>query len=536
MAATSRWVRYPVSATTGFLNAQEGTRGLQRGTANTSDSFTIPASANNQMKVNVDGAPGPAPYQITLTSGTSLDPRFVARDIQRKIQAAGAGVNDGFDYCQVEFSNWKSSNGDGQFVVRSGSTGASSSVAITAGDSDVLSTLGMNTLATEAGTNDHIGTSTDAVDAAYTGSVTVSGTYRGAFDDIYQVVIAPDQLIAAATNGGGNTYGVSNAGVATAGGFWNGDSNETYTVTVDTTNGSTMGGGSGNVPTFTVTSTQSDDVATAQDILYPDEPYYIGTRGLTLSWSDAPFGDGDTFQIVCTVPTTVDGSNATGAVGTAEYVWRSLLGDDSAIGSSTVTSTGGTALGKKGLTISWTDSGVLTPRDAWKVVCKGPTPEAYGVTSMSYGNVTVTTESPVRAHQFEIVSGAVDMSSVKFSLQSHGTFSHHDAGDNDTLFRFGTAGFGKPGDGVSLANDGPEWTTNVTASDMATAKTSGNTGAPVHLDSTVTDLAVVSSADNAEDVGNRSLVSDFIWTNIKLGAQESGANSTINYRLYFDFT
>ncbi len=534
MAAVSRWVRYPIAGTTGYASVQIGTRGLQRGTAATSDSFTVPGSANNQMKVNVDGAGSPAPYQITLTSGTSLDPRFVARDIQRKIQTAGAGINDGFEHCQVEYNNYKSSNGFGQFVIRSGSSGASSSVSITAGDSSVLSILGLNSLATEGGTDDHLGTSTDAVNAAYTGTATVSGTYRGAFDDMYQAVIGPDQLIASATNGGGNTYGVANAGVATAGGFWNGDADETYTVTISTTNGQTVGGGTGNVPTFTVTSTQSDDIATPQEILYSDEPYYLGTRGLTLSWLDAPFGDGDTFGIICVKPTTVDGSNATGAVATAEYHYRSFLGDAST--SSTVTAAGaGTALGRKGLTLAFSDSGVFTPRDEFKVICRGPVPEAYGVINMVYGNVTVTTESPLKVHQFEIVSGAVDMSSVKFSLQSHGTFSHHDAGDSDTYFRYGTAGFGNPGDGTSNPNEGPEWTTSVVAADLATAKTSGNTGAPIHLDSTITDLAVVSSADNAEDVGNRSLGSDFIWTNIRLGAQESGANSSINYRLYFDY-
>lgn len=528
MAAITRWVRYPVAGTTGFTSVQNGTRGVQRGTASTSDKFTIPGSVNNQLKINIDGAAGPAPYQITLTSGTDLDPRFVARDIQRKVQAAGAGINDGFDQCKVEFSNYKSTNGFGQFVFRSGTTDTSSTVAITAGDSSVLSILGLNSLATENGTNDHLGTATDAINVAYTGTASVSGTYRGAFDDTYQLTIGTNQLIGSATNGGGNTYGVGNAGVASAGGFWNGDTDETYTVTIATTNGQTVGGGTGNVPTFTVTSDQSDNIATAQEILYPDEPYYIGTRGLTLNWTDAPFGSGDTFSIVCTKPTT-----GGGAVTTAVYHYRSLLGDDSS--ASTTTSVGGDALGRKGLTIGFSNSGVLTERDEFKVVCTGPTPEAYGITNMVYGNVTVTTESAIQAHQFEIMSGAVDMSSVKFSLQNHGTFAHHDAGDSDTFFRFGTAGFGTPGDGTA-ANNGPEWTTSVTASDLATAKTSGNTGAPLHLDSTVPDLAVVSSADNAEAVGNRSMVSDFIWTGIRLGAQESGANSSMNYRLYFDFT
>ncbi len=533
MAAISRWVRYPIAGVTGFAAVQEGTRGLQRGTANTSDTFTIPGSVTNQMKINIDGAAGPAPYQITLSSGTDLDPRFIARDIQRKIQAAGAGINSGFENCQVEFSNYKSGNGFGQFVIRSGTTDTGSTVAITAGDSSVLSILGLNSLATENGTNDRLGTTTDGINGAYTGTATVSGTYRGAFDDMYQLVIGQDQNVGSSANGGGNTFGVSNAGIASAGGFWNGDVTDTYTVTISTVNGQTVGGGTGNVPTFTVTSTQADNIATAQEILYSDEPYYIGTFGLTLSWTDAPFGSGDTFTIICTKQTTVDGSNATGAVATAEYQSRSLLGDDSTV--SIVTSVGGTALGRKGLTIGFSDSGVLTPGDEFKVVCKGPTPEAYGITNMVYGNVTVTTESALKAHQFEIMAGAVDMSSVKFSLQNDGTFSHHNAGDSDTYFRFGTAGFGKPGDGVSNPNEGPEWTISVTAADLAVAKTTGNTGAPIHLDSTVPDLAVVSSADNAEDVGNRSMVSDFIWTGIRLGAQESGANSSINYRLYFDF-
>jgi hypothetical protein len=533
MAATSRWVRYAVAGSTGFNTLQIGTPGYVKGTASTADAFTIPASANNQMKVNIDGASSPAPYQITLTSGTSLDPRFVARDIQRKIQAV-TGVNTGFDYTQVYFDNLSSSNGKGQFRIISGTAGSSSSVAITDGDSSVLTILGLNTQSTVAGTVNHQGTSTGAVNASYTGTATVSGVYRGAFDDVYNVVIAPSQPISSTVAyGGGNTYGVANAGVATVGGFWNGDNNETYTVTISTTNGQTVGGGTGNVPTFTVTSNQSDNIATAQEILYPDYPYYIGTRGLLLKWTDAPFGNSDTFTITCTKPLTVDGSNATAAVGTAKYIWRSYRHDDATVASTT--SIGGAAIGTKGLVISWTNSGVLTPRDEWKIFCKGPTPEAYNVTNMVYGNVTVTTESPVKIHQFEIMSGAVVMSSMKFSLQSHGTFQHHSAGNNDTFFRFATVGAGYPGDGTAAQN-GPEWTTSVVAADLATAKTLGNTGAPIGLAATKVNLSVVSSADTAETVGNVGLASDFILTNVRLGAEESGANSTIVYRAYFDYS
>src|SRR5690606_31381016 len=137
----------------------------------------------------------------------------------------------------------KSSNGNGQFVIYSGTTGSSSSVSITAGTSDARSILGLNTLATQAGTD------TPGVDSAYTGTCTVSGTYTGARDDVYNVIISDDILIGDATADASNLYGVGNSGEATSGGFWNESTSETYTITVDTTNGQTVGGGTGNVPT-----------------------------------------------------------------------------------------------------------------------------------------------------------------------------------------------------------------------------------------------------------------------------------------------
>jgi hypothetical protein len=179
---------------------------------------------------------------------------------------------------------------------------------------------------------------------------------------------------------------------------------------------------------------------------------------------------------------------------------------------------------------------VLQVRDVWRVVTRSPLPEAYSVTNINYGNVTVTTYSPVKAHVFEIMSGAVDMSSVKFSLQSHGTFSHHDQGDADSLFAFGTVGCGNPGDYSGVAGTGVEWKSGIASADLTADKVGGNVGAPTYLYAVNDNLAVVSSADNAENVGSSQLVSDFIFTAIKLGANESGANSNINYRLYFDFS
>jgi hypothetical protein len=128
------------------------------------------------------------------------------------------------------------------------------------------------------------------------------------------------------------------------------------------------------------------------------------------------------------------------------------------------------------------------------------------------------------------MSGAVALSTVKFGLQSHGTFTHHNANNSDTYFRFGTVGAGQPS-GSSPSN-GLEWRANVTASDIS------NDVPPSYLYATKGNLGVVSDADASQDVGSSGyygMTSDAIWVNCKLGASEVGANSTINYRVYFDY-
>lgn len=525
MTATSRWVRFPVSGATYVSSALAGQRGFSRGTDNVGDTFTIAGSANNQIRVNVDSG---GAQQITLTSGTSLEARFVAKDIQRKVQAFGS-VNDGFKYFTCEFSNMLSADGESHFVLKSGSSGGSSTVAVTAGDSDARSILGLSSTSAVAGDAYHTDYSrvlTTGNNAAFTGIVTTSGTYGGLLDEEYDVIIADDLLLSVAA-GGGNIY----AGTVTVGGDYNHDTACSYTVTVDTSGGKeVMNAGTGSVPTFTVNDTGglNDDIATGQEMLYSDYYYYVGTKGAMLKWTDAQFGNGDTFTITAT-PASAGG----GAVGVASFVWTSNRGDD-AVAASTTSATPCT-VGTKGVTIAWSDSGTLTAKDAWRILCRAPTPDAYGVTSMSYGNVTVTTNSPVKVHQFEIMSGARVLSNCKFSLQNHGTFSHHDAGDSDTQFHFGTAGVGHPGDGTGAGN-GREWTANITASDISADKTGGNTGAPTNLWASKIDLAVVSDADSAEVVGTKDLASDAIFTAIKLGANETGANSGIVYRMYFDYS
>ena len=523
MTATSRWVRFPIAGATYVSSANIGQRGLVVGTGSTSDTFTIGAS-NNQIRVNLDGI---GAQEITLTSGTDLDPRFVAKDIQRKLQVLSS-LGNAYKYADAEFSNLLSGDGESHYVIRSGTSGASSSVAITDGTNNARSTLGLNTTTTKAGDVYHTDYNRAATNSnTYAGTATSSGTYGGLLDEEYHVACTNAALMAI-TPGGGNVY----AGTAYVTGDWNHSLGSTYTVTIDASGGKeVMNAGTGSVPTFTATDAGAagDNVAVAQELLFSDEWYYLGTYGARIKFTDAQFGNGDTFTITCT-----PAAGGNGAVGAATVRFYSDRGDNSS--GNLTTSTDYVSIGTKGITMKWTSS-TLAVQDEWRIMCRAPHPEAYGVTSMSYGNVTVTTNSPVKVHQFEIISGARILSNVKFSLYSHGTFSHHDAGNADTLFHYGTVGPANRGDGSGpVADAGVEWAANILATDISVDKTGGSTGSPTNLWASKEDLAVVSDADSAETIGNIGLASDAIFTGIKLGSAETGSNSAICMRAYFDYS
>ena len=143
----------------------------------------------------------------------------------------------------------------------------------------------------------------------------------------------------------------------------------------------------------------------------------------------------------------------------------------------------------------------------------------------------MSTESPVKCVIFEIMSGAVEISTVKFGLQSHGTFSHHNAGNSDTKFRFGNVG---PGNNAGTSPlDGYEWHSGVTAADISSDTP------PSYLYATEDNLSVVADADSSESIGSSTycgMIADPIWLNIKLGTSEVGSNSTVNQRCYFDYS
>ena len=525
MAAVTRWVEYSVSAAPYPSAAVPATyaigqRGYKEATLSVGDTFTI-NSSNNKLYLNIDGD---GAFNVTLASGTGLDPRFVAKDIMEKIHAADTA--DIYQFTQCE---WKLN----RFWLYSGTADSGSSMTVSSGVNTAHLTLGFTEGAGTGGTD----TASHGTAYGFVGTIVSSGTWYGFWDEAYQVMIGGGNSNYEAgvnftpTQGGGNSY----AGTMTVGGLfaYSDSTARTYQIDIDVTNGTTVGAGAGNVPMYLVSSTANFDdyPSTNKDILYPDYWYPVGTHGVKVKWTDAVFNTASPgWTITIDSPEYAAASAGTAPIGTAEYVWGSNRGDDSLNNPITTVSGAYTRLGTRGLNITFNGTGSAKARSDFWVMCRPPQPSSYGISQLNYGNVTVSTESPVKTVAFEIMSGAYEISAVKFGLQSHGTFSHHDTGDSDTYFRFGTVGPGA--NAGSNPTDGQEWWTDVTAADI------DSDVPPAYLYATEDNLAVVASADLSEDLGSVQtfLQADPIWVNIRLGANETGANSTINYRLYFDYS
>ena len=511
MAAVTRWVQYAINgegviSTGGATVSGLGTSKYIQANSSVGDSFDF-ATSNNRLYIDFDGD---SSTFITLTSGTDLDPRLVARDITEKIH--NTGKIGGYTNAQCVWENNK-------IKIYSGTLGSSSDVTVVSGANTAHLELGFGSSATGGGA---------ATSNQYAGGLTTSGTYDGFFDEIYHVIINSVLQIGTPGLGGSNSY----TGTMTAGGVFQNDEDLTYTMTIDVTNGTTMGAGTGNVPTMEWTTDGTpDDSSAAVELLYPDYWYQLGTKGVMVKFSDAVFNTCDpAWTIACVEPEFAEGGNSQAAAGAAKYIWSSSRGDD-ATTALTTSDTASTRLGTRGAYIKFTGSGNFLAGDEFFVICKPPQPSSYGITNINYGNVTVSTESAIKCVMFEIMSGGIEMSTVKFGLQSDGTFSHHDEGNSDTEFHFGTIGPGNNAGTVPV--DGKEWRVSVTSSDI------GSDTPPAYLYATKEDLAVVADADNSEVIGvshYMGMVADPIFFGIKLGANEVGANSTINYRLYFDYS
>lgn len=524
-AAITRWVAVDISEAGSIGDGRNagcvGTRGYSIGTASISDTFTIGPSTN-RLYISIDGDAPTASY-ITLYSGAGLDPRFVARDITEKLHYVARTEKSDDERWANAICRWENTGTYGnKFKIYSGTLGVASTVTIASGTNTAHTVLGYSTKSeTGAGAGGN----------TFNGTVSLSGTYYGLFDEVYRIVITNDND--AARGIGTPVKNITYDGTFTTGGVYNYSADTTYTITIDVTNGTTMGQGTGNVPIMTWTASPSADNSTVgTELLYPDNWYNVGTRGLMVKFTDAVFGNGN-WQVPCYEPDYTSGSNVTDPAGSAYFAYSSDRGD---MGAAAVTPASGTwaDLGSKGIKFTFNPTSgadYLGIRDEFYIMCAGVYPGApanYNITSLNYGNVTVSTESPVKCVMFEIESGAVQASTVKFGLQNHGTFSHHDAGNDDTYFRFGTVGpANQAGTGVT---NGIEWYPDITAADI------DNDTPPTYLYATKANLAVVSSADTSETVGNTGLTSDVMWMNIRLGASETGANSSINYRLYFDYS
>lgn len=527
MSAITRWNLYSVTGSGSFYkgdgsNPYQGTRGYTFGKTTVGvdgDKVTI-GPTTNRLHVKIDGN-YPAAGYLTLYSGADLDPRFVARNITELLHQESTerfkGAVCKWENVSVDPTGGSSAPGN-CFKIYSGTLGTSSSVTVESGTLSAHSILGFDDFYQYGGQADS--------NTNYAGVVSISGTYNGFFDEVYRVVVSTrtDNGIGVPNKDASNTYD----GIITTGGVFNGGTSITYTLSIDVTNGSVMGAGSGNVPTLSWTSTSSDDSDVATELLYPDAWYNVGSYGLMVKFTDKVFVTcNPAWTIACYQHTEASPGNANAEVGVARYIWGSDRGDDSA--GPIVTSSGGyTRLGSRGLWVNFTASGTLGAGYEFFVICAPPQPQDYDITGLNYGNVTVSTESDVKCVMFEIVSGAAEMSSVKFGLQNHGSFSHHNAGNLDTYFRFGTVG---PANNAGTGDENKlEWRTNVVADDI------DSDTPPSYLYATEDNLSVVSTADQSEEVGNTGLVSDPIWLNIRLGAAETGANSSINYRLYFDYS
>lgn len=521
MAAITRWVEYStdetgVAGTGGGIQEGTGTRGYSLATgAYDTDVFNI-GTGNNRLHLSVDGDSA----YITLVSGTNLDPRFIARDISEKLHNLGKNVPS-YDQAQCVWENNK-------LKIYSGSLGVSSSIAVVSGTETAHLTLGWGTKTELGGSNNN--PATGALNQ-YNGGLTVSGTYNGFFDEVYTILINNEYNIDAPVKGGSNSY----TGTITHAGVFNHATSITYTLNISITNGTTMGGGTGNVPKMSWTSTGNVDNSSEDvELLYANYYYNVGIKGLMVKFTDAVFNHcppgTPAWTITCNYPQFVQGTNTQASAGTAMYTWSSTRGDreDTAITTSSGTFT---RLGSSGLYIRFTGANMFKAGDQFKVICTAPQPKSYDITNLNFGNVTVSTESPVKCVMFEIMSGAVEIGTVKFGLQSHGSFSHHNANNADTYFRFATLGPGNPA-GIAPINR-LEWRANVVAGDI------DNDTPPSYLYSSEDNMAVVSDADDSESVGASGfmgMTSDPMFLNIRLGASEVGQNSMVNYRIFFDYS
>ena len=539
--AIPRWVEmYTNSSGVGlsaYLNAGHtqdymagrGTPAVLHGSLPPSMPITITSSNSNLLISMNDGLSGNS-KTITLASGTNLDPRVMARDITDRMHR-DYPVNTPI-WTQAYCLWW----GDG-FSLHTGIAGLNASVSVQYTANSAAATLGFTEGVVSYGSDNNrlykggIAAGNKTTNT-YSGSISVSGTsFAGAWDEYTVVAINSDAGL-----GQGSARLITHAsgtypGTVTLGGIYNHSTSTTYHVTV-TTSGSAsyMNGVLNAVPTMSwYVDYGSGDVSASgtTQLLYPKLPYPLGTKGLWIKFSNAPFGyPGDAWQIQASGIIAPTGYDYQWGSAMRKVIWSSIKGDVQWNYQSTQTYGNYFPIGTKGIYVAANQNYNVSPGDTFRFRVPGPVPYNYDLTSINLGNITVTTSSRVFCARFDLIGGATELTTVKFSLLDDGGMAYHDG--INTAIRFGTVGPGQPAVTQSYQ---VEWWNQVNVQDLVPPQ-------PSYLYAINANLTEVSTADDSQVIGVDpfdALISDYIFSAVMLGADESG-QKTMVYRCYYDYT
>jgi len=536
--ATPRWVQmYTVSSgigLTSYLNAGHvldymygrGTPPSLQGTIPSQLPITITSTACNLLITMNDGSASTSKI-FTLASGVNRDPRVLARDITDMMHREYP-TNTPI-WTNANCGWW--SNG---FKVNAGICGHNASVQIDYTANSAAELLGF-THGTVAYGSDNYRLPDGEIAAGnkstntWSGSVSVSGTsFKGAWDEWVAVAVNSDggsgQGTAAIITHASGTY----PGTVTLGGVYNYSDDTVYHVQVSVSgSASYMTGVKDAVPLMTWYGTGGDTTmsGSAIQLLYADQPYPLGNKGLWIKFSNSPFSyPGDAWMI--SASGILDGSNYQWGSAMRKIIWSSHKGDTEWTQQSTSTYGNYFRVGRGGVYIAANQDYNVAPGDTLRVRVPGPVPYLFDTSSINLGNITVTTTSSIFAIRFDLIAGAVELTNVKYSLLSNGGMGYHDG--TNTAFRYGTVGRGNK---ATATLYDVEWWNGVTAADMVPPQ-------PSYLYDIDANLTVVSTADDSKSIGIDpfdALCSDYIFGAIQLGADESG-QKTVVYRCYFDYS
>jgi hypothetical protein len=536
--ATPRWVEMFTTNTgiglASYMNAGHtldymygrGTTPSLRGDTPSQIPLTLDSTQCDLMITMNDGLASTSKI-FTIASGVSLDPRVLARDLTDRMHRDHPVNNPIWTNANCRW--WE--NG---FQINAGICGHNASVRVDYTANSAATALGFtHGVAAYGSDNDRLENGGVAAGNkttnTWSGVISTSGTsFAGAWDEWTAVAVNSDgganQGTAAILTHASGTY----PGTVTLGGIYNYSDDTIYHVDVSVSgSASYMNGVKDAVPLMTWYGTGGDTTmsGSAIQLLYPDQPYPLGNKGLWIKFNNAPFSyPGDSWTI--SASGILDGNNYQWGSVMRKIIWSSHKGDVEWTQQSTATFNNYFAIGRGGVYVAANQDYNVAPGDAIRVRVPGPVPYTYDSTSINLGNITVTTASRVFCVRFDLTGGAIELTNVKYSLLNNGGMGYHDG--VNTSFPFGTVGRGNK---ASATLYDVEWWDGITVQDLIPPK-------PSYLYDIDANLTVVSTADDSKNIGIDpfdALISDYIFCAIRLGADESGQKTAV-YRCYFDYT